>query len=46
MRVVRVLSNISLWYTPGERPVAIRWVLIVDPTGAMEPMAVFSTDRV
>ncbi len=43
-RRVRVLSNISLWYTPGERPVALRWVLIVDPTGDAEPMAVFSTD--
>jgi hypothetical protein len=43
-RRVRVLSNISLWYTPGERPVAIRWVLIVDPNGEAEPMAVFSTD--
>jgi hypothetical protein len=43
-RRVRVLSKVSLWYTPGERPLAIRWVLIVDPTGAMEPMAIFSTD--
>ena len=39
-----MLSNTSLWYTPGERPVAIRWVLIVDPNGEAEPMAVFSTD--
>jgi hypothetical protein len=39
-----VLSNTSLWYTPGERPVAIRWVLIVDPSGKTEPMAVFTTD--
>jgi hypothetical protein len=43
-RRVRVLSNTSLWYTPGERPVAIRWVLIVDPNGEAEPMAVFTTD--
>jgi hypothetical protein len=43
-RVVRVLSQVSLWYTPGERPIAIRWVLIVDPHGEAEPMAVFSTD--
>jgi hypothetical protein len=43
-RAVRVLSRVCLWYTPGERPVAIRWVLLVDPTGKMEPMAVFSTD--
>ena len=39
-----MLSNTSLWYTPGERPVAIRWVLIVDPNGEAEPMAVFTTD--
>jgi hypothetical protein len=44
-RVMRVLSQVCLWHTPGERPVAIRWVLLVDPTGAAEPMAVFSTDR-
>jgi hypothetical protein len=43
-RAVRVLSNVSLWYTPGERPIAIRWVLIVDPQAEAEPMAVFSTD--
>ncbi len=43
-RVVRVLSQVSLWYTPGKRPIAIRWVLIVDPHGEAEPMAVFSTD--
>jgi len=43
-RRVRVLSHISLWYTPGERPVALRWVLIVDPHGDTAPMAVFSTD--
>ena len=43
-RRVRVLSNIRLWYTPGERPVALRWVLIVDPHGNTAPMAVFSTD--
>jgi hypothetical protein len=43
-RRVRVLSNVCLWYTPCERPVAIRWVLIVDPTGEAEPIAVFTTD--
>ena len=43
-RRVRVLSNVCLGYTPCERPVAIRWVLIVDPTGEAEPMAVFTTD--
>ena len=41
---VRVLSECCLWYTQGEPPVAIRWVLVVDPTGQEPPMAVFSTD--
>ena len=31
-RQVRILSDCCLWYTPGEPPVAIRWVLVVDPT--------------
>ena len=43
-RPVRVLSDCGLWYTPCERPVAIRWVLVVDPTDQHPPMAVFSTD--
>ena len=43
-RQVWVLSECCLWYTQGEPPVAIRWVLVVDPTGQEPPMAVFSTD--
>lgn len=43
-RRIRVLSDGCLWYTPGEPPVAIRWVLVVDPTDQHPPMAVFSTD--
>lgn len=43
-RRVRVLSDCCLWYTLGEPPVAIRWVLVVDPTDHYPPMAVFSTD--
>lgn len=41
---VRLLSDCCLWYTPGELPVAIRWVLVVDPTARHTAMAVFSTD--
>jgi hypothetical protein len=29
---------------PAEPPVAIRWVLVLDPTDPYPPMAVFSTD--
>ena len=43
-RRVRALSDCCLWYTPGERPVAIGWVLMIDPTDEHLPMAVFSTD--
>ncbi len=41
---VRLRSETCLWYTPGEDPVPIRWVLVVDPTGKLRPAAFFSTD--
>lgn len=43
-RGIRLLSDCCLWYTSGEPPVAIRWVLVVDPTAQYTPLAVFSTD--
>jgi hypothetical protein len=40
---VRLLSGIHLWYSPGEKPLLIRWVLVVNPdTNKAE--AFFSTD--
>jgi hypothetical protein len=30
---VRLRSGVCLWHTPGEQPVPIRWVLVVDPEG-------------
>jgi DDE superfamily endonuclease len=41
---VRVVTNVALWHTPGEQPLAVRWVLVVDPEGHMLPGAFFSTD--
>lgn len=41
---VRLQSETCLWYTPGEDPVPIRWVLVVDPAGKLRPAAFFSTD--
>jgi hypothetical protein len=41
---VRLLTGVCLWHTPGERPVPIRWVLVVDPTGKARSEAFFSTD--
>ena len=43
-RHVRVLSECCLWHTQGEPPVAIRWVLVVDPTDRDPPLALLSTD--
>jgi hypothetical protein len=43
-KTVRLLSDICLWYTPGELPVPIRWVLVVDPTDLAYAEAFFSTD--
>ena len=41
---VRLLSGVSLWHTPGEDPVRLRWVLVVDPAGEERPQAYFATD--
>ena len=41
---MRLLTGVCLWHTPGERPVPIRWVLVVDPTGKARSEAFFSTD--
>jgi hypothetical protein len=41
---LRLLSEVSLWYTSGEEPVPIRWVLVNDPAGQLRPAAFFSTD--
>ena len=41
---VRLLSGVCLWHTPGENPVRLRWVLVVDPTGENRPQAFFATD--
>ena len=39
-----LLSGVCLWYTKGEEPVRIRWVLVVDPEGNDEPEAFFCTN--
>jgi hypothetical protein len=43
-KAVRRLSGICLWHTPGEGPVPLRWVLVVDPAGEVRPQAFFATD--
>ena len=41
---IRFLTGVCLWHTPGQKPVLIRWVLVVDPDGKCDPEAFFSTD--
>lgn len=41
---VRLLTGVCLWHTPGERPLPIRWVVVVDPTGKARSEGFFSTD--
>ena len=41
---VRYITNTALWHVEGHEPVPIRWVLVVDPTGKMDPVPLFSTD--
>lgn len=40
---VRILTGINLWYSAGEKPLFIRWVLVIQP-GADQAEAFFSTD--
>ena len=41
---VKYLANTALWGADGFCPVPIRWVLVVDPTGEMDPLPLMSTD--
>jgi DDE superfamily endonuclease len=41
---LRLLSQTQLWYTPGEKPLPIRWVLAIDPQKPDSPQAFFCTD--
>jgi len=40
---VRILTGINLWYSAGEKPLFIRWVLVIQP-GTDQAEAFFSTD--
>lgn len=44
MRLVELASGAALWYHPGLPVVPLRWVLIRDPAGQLEPQALLSTD--
>jgi DDE superfamily endonuclease len=41
---LRLFSRSGLWYTPGQHPVAIRYVLVRDPEGELSDAAYLCTD--
>ncbi len=44
-REMEIATGTALWYHSPVPPVAIRWVLIRDPQGQCEPMALLCTDH-
>jgi DDE superfamily endonuclease len=44
-RTVELASATAVWYHNGLPPVAIRWVLIRDPQGQVDPQALLCTDQ-
>jgi len=43
-RALEVATATAVWYHGGLPPVALRWVLIRDPTGEFDPQALLCTD--
>ena len=43
-RLVRYISDTCMWGADGSVPIPIRWVLVVDPSGKMDPIPLMSTD--
>jgi hypothetical protein len=43
-RRVEIASATAVWYHAGKPPVPIRWLLVRDPTGELEPQAFLATD--
>jgi hypothetical protein len=41
---IEAATGTATWYHPGGPTVALRWVLLRDPTGHFEPQALLSTD--
>jgi len=39
-----VYSGTNLWYAYGIPPLAVRWVLVKDPEGKLDPVVLFSTN--
>lgn len=44
-RTLEIATGTALWYTSGQDPLPIRWVLVRDPLGKLLPSAFFATDQ-
>lgn len=42
-RSLQMLSGTALWYTPGCKPLPIRWILVHDPAGQLRDQAYLCT---
>lgn len=43
-RIVGIATGTALWYRSGVPPVPIRWLLVRDPSGELDPQAFLATD--
>lgn len=41
---LKYITNTSLWGADGFLPIPIRWVLVIDPEGELDPIPLMSTD--
>ena len=44
IRQLEIATGTALWYTPRQKPLPLRWVLVRDPLGKLAPSAFLSTD--
>jgi len=42
--LIEFITGVSLWHTPGQDPVPLRWVLVQSPEESFEPSAFFCSD--
>jgi hypothetical protein len=42
--LLEFISGVSLWHTPGQDPVPLRWVLVRCPKERFQPAAYFCSD--
>ena len=45
VRQLDIATGVAVWYSPRQKPLPLRWVLVRDPLGKLDPAAFFATDR-